>query len=134
MNRFRGHIAAIQTEEQFSGVTIVLEGDIALQAMVIETPASAPYLVEGGDVVVHFKETEVILCLPGDLGLSEPNRLSGTVHSLEPGRLLSWVCLRTTLGDIGAVVPSEAWEKLDLKVGDPAIACIKTTEVMLSEK
>ena len=134
MNRFKGHIKVIQTQEPFSRVTTVLEGGIQLQAMVIETPATASYLAEGGHIVVHFKETEVILCLPGNSGISEPNQIQGTVQSIEPGTLLSWVSLQTVLGSVGAVVPSDALKNLGLEVGGEAVACVKTTEVMLSQK
>ncbi|MDM9630838.1 TOBE domain-containing protein [Robiginitalea aurantiaca] len=132
MNKFDGHIAEIQTHEQLSKVTAVLEGGLRIQAMVIETPDTADYMVEGGKISVHFKETEVILCLPETSGISEPNQVQGIIVSLESGVLLTWVCLQTKIGDIGAVIPSDAVKALDLSIGKKAVACVKTTEVMLS--
>lgn len=132
MNKFDGHIGQIRTHEQLSQVTVVLDGGIKVQAIVIETPETAAYLADGGKVSVLFKETEVILCLAGNTGFSEPNQIKGKIKSMETGALLAWVCLQTDIGDIGAVIPSDAIKNLGLDKGKDVIACVKTTEVMLS--
>lgn len=132
MNRFEGHIGEIRTHEQLSQVSVVLSDGLTIQAMVIETPETASYLDKGGKVSVLFKETEVILCLSGTKGISEPNQIKGNVFAIESGTLLSWVSLKTEIGNIGAVIPSESVVKLGLQKGQAAIACVKTTEVMLS--
>mgnify|MGYP001826517494 FL=1 len=132
MNRFQGHIGAIRTCEQISLVTTILETDHEIQAVVIETPETAPYLKTGGKAAVLFKETEVILGLPGTLQLSEPNQIPAEVVRMEPGTLLTWVALRTAFGDIGAIIPAESVALLGLVPGKEVIACVKTTEVMLS--
>lgn len=132
MNRFEGKIVAIQTHEPFSQVTADLGGGVSLQATVIDTPETAGYLVEGGPVSVHFKETEVILCLPGMPGISEPNLIPGKLTAIENGSLLTWVGLQTGIGSLGAVIPSEAVKQLHLQPGQEVLACVKTTEVMLS--
>ena len=132
MNRFQGHIGAIRTCQQISLVTTILEADHEIQAVVIETPETAPYLKIGGKAAVLFKETEVVLGLPGTLQLSEPNQIPAEVDRLEPGTLFTWVGLRTPIGDIGAVIPAESVALLGLIPGKEVIACVKTTEVMLS--
>ena len=132
MNRFEGTIVAVRTHEPLSRVTVGLGGGVRLQATVIETPLTAPHLTEGSRVAVHFKETEVILLLPGATGLSEPNLISATLSAMEEGVLLSWVGLQTEFGNLGAVIPSESVGQLHLHPGQKVLACIKTTEVMLS--
>jgi molybdopterin-binding protein len=132
MNRFDAHIGEVRTHEQLSQVTAVFQSGLKVQAIVIETPETAAYLVEGGSVSVLFKETEVILFLPGHPGISEPNQIPGEVKSMEAGALLTWVCLETEIGDLGAIIPSDSVKHLNLLVGSEAVACIKTTEVMLS--
>jgi molybdopterin-binding protein len=133
MNRFEGHIVAVNTHDPLSRVITDLGGGLRLQATVIETPRTAAYLREGSRVAVHFKETEVILCLPGTPGVSEPNLIPGTLGSIEEGVLLTWVGLQTGIGTLGAVIPSESIRLLHLHPGQEVLACIKTTEVMLSE-
>lgn len=132
MNRFQGHIGAIRTCEQISLVSAVLEAGQQIQAVVIETPETAPYLKMGGAVAVLFKETEVILYLPGKTQISEPNQIPAEVDRLEEGTLFTWVGLRTPIGHIGAIIPAESVALLGLIPGKEVIACVKTTEVMLS--
>ena len=132
MNRFEGHIGAIRTHEQLSQVTAVLTSGLQIQAVVIETPETAAYLKKGGGVFVLFKETELFLCLPGNTGISEPNQIPAVVATIEAGALLTWVGLRTEIGDLGAIIPSDSVKRLRLAPGNEVIACVKTTEVMLS--
>jgi molybdopterin-binding protein len=132
MNRYEGHIGAIRTHQQLSQVTAVLSGGLQIQAVVIETPETAAYLKPGSDVSVIFKETEVLLCLPGNTGISEPNQIPAQVAVIQAGTLLTWVGLQTAIGDLGAVIPSDAVRLLQLAPGNEVIACVKTTEVMLS--
>ena len=65
-------------------------------------------------------------------GLSARNQLRGTVVSVRGDRVLCEVVLR--LGDgqeITAVITRRSVERLGLRPGRPAIAVIKSTEVML---
>ncbi len=65
------------------------------------------------------------------LRVSGRNQLRGVVASIRRDGLLAAVRLR--IGDqyVQAVVTAEAVEELGLEVGQPAIALIKATEVML---
>ncbi|MGB5188978.1 TOBE domain-containing protein [Robiginitalea sp.] len=132
MNRLEGHIGAIRTCDQISRVTAVLDAGQEIQAVVIETPETAPYLKKGSKTAVLFKETEVILCLPGNSQISEPNQIPAQVDKMEAGILFTWIGLRTPIGDLGAIIPSESVSLLGLTPGKEVIACVKTTEVMLS--
>jgi molybdopterin-binding protein len=67
--------------------------------------------------------------------LSARNQLRGTVASVEHGRVLSSV--KVTLPDgqgITAAITREAAEELGLAPGDPVVAVIKATEVMLGRE
>lgn len=67
--------------------------------------------------------------------LSARNQLHGTVAAVEHGRVMSSV--KVTLPDgqgITAVVTREAAEDLALAPGDPVVAIIKATEVMLGRE
>jgi len=67
--------------------------------------------------------------------LSARNQLRGTVAAVEHGRVMSSV--KVTLPDgqgITAAITREAAEELGLAPGDPVVAVIKATEVMLARE
>lgn len=131
MNRFEGNIVKVETSGPLSLATIALGDGVAVTAIVIETPESAPYLREGGAVSVLFKETEVILATGPCQEVGIENRIPGTVRSVEAGPLLSKVSLETASGGLEAVVSSKALASLGLERGDQAVALVKINEVML---
>ncbi len=68
------------------------------------------------------------------LKISGRNQLHGTVREIRKDGLLASVRLAVGDQSVQAVITSEAVEELGLKVGDPAIALIKATEVMLMHR
>ena len=65
--------------------------------------------------------------------LSTRNQLSGTVVEVTSGAVMATVKLRLDGGDqvITASITKEAVEELGLEVGSPAVALVKSTEVMI---
>ncbi|HEY1573707.1 MAG TPA: molybdopterin-binding protein [Pseudonocardiaceae bacterium] len=64
--------------------------------------------------------------------LSARNQLSGTVAEIEPGAVMTIVKIQLDGGqEVTASVTRESVQDLDLKVGSPVKAVIKSTEVML---
>lgn len=64
--------------------------------------------------------------------LSARNQLVGTVAGIEPGAVMSIVKVTLPGGqEITASVTKESVEDLELKVGSPVTAMIKSTEVLL---
>ena len=55
MNRFPGHISAIEVSGNLSLVTVSLQHEVGIKAIVIETPDTAKYLHVGNEVNVLFK-------------------------------------------------------------------------------
>ncbi|MCO5724072.1 TOBE domain-containing protein [Robiginitalea marina] len=131
MNSFNGHIGSIETAGHLSMVGVDI-GGIFLYALVIETPQTAPWLAVGRPVAALFKETEVILGVGGSLPVSILNRIPGTLTRLEQGTLLSRAVLQAPAGEVTALVPTGALTGLGLREQYPAVALIKTNEVMLS--
>jgi molybdopterin-binding protein len=67
--------------------------------------------------------------------LSARNQLRGTVEAVQHGRVMS--SIKVTLPDgqgITAAITREAAEELGLAPGDPVVAVIKATEVMLGRE
>lgn len=132
MNSFQGNISDIEVSGSLSLVTVRVNSEISLKAIVIETPDTAPYLARGTEINVIFKETEVVIGLENNLPISLQNRINGTVASIEKARLISKIVLQTSAGNIGSVISTEAIRQLKLRKGLPVTAMIKLNEIMLS--
>ncbi|HEX3648709.1 MAG TPA: molybdopterin-binding protein [Pseudonocardiaceae bacterium] len=64
--------------------------------------------------------------------LSARNQLSGTIAEIEPGAVMTIVKIQLDGGqEVTASVTRDSVRDLDLKVGSPVKAVIKSTEVML---
>ena len=132
MNKLPGHISTIETEGDLSIVTIALQQNIQLKVIVIETPDSADYMKVGQPVSTLFKETEVILSLQPDPGISIENRIPCTISHIEGGRLLSRVELSFGNVQLVSLLSAAAVKKLQLKAGQDILALIKFNEIMLA--
>ncbi|WP_299434732.1 TOBE domain-containing protein [uncultured Maribacter sp.] len=133
MNNLKGHISAVQVSGTMSIVSVTIAKDLIWKVIVIETPETAPYLVIDKKITLLFKETEVIIGTGDLLNLSIQNRITGTIKQLKKGTLLSNILVYTTLGDVAAIVATDAIEKLQLKEGLNITAMVKLNEIMLSE-
>ncbi|MBI9064974.1 MAG: TOBE domain-containing protein [Marinilabiliaceae bacterium] len=132
MNVLTGQIETITIQGSLSLVRVLVD-QIPLTAIVIDTPETAAYLVPDNVIKVIFKETEVIVGKGGDHQISLQNRLSGRIHAIETGQLLSRLVIDTHAGQVVSVITANAVEQLALKVGSEVTAMIKTNEIMLSQ-
>ncbi len=132
MNRLRGRITAIASDGHVSLVDVAVGGD-SFAAILLETPAAAPYLASGNEVAVLFKETEVSLAknLSGEISLR--NRVRGVVRHIRRGAILSEVALDYQGQCITSIITSRAAARLALREGDEVEALIKANEVTLTE-
>lgn len=131
MNTFHGRVTQVQTEGSLSLVDVQV-GDISFTSIVIETPETAPYLVEGGEIIVMFKETEVSVSRPVRTHVSLQNKLPCRVVRVRKGALLATVTLQHPIGTIESVITVRAVDQLGLAPGIEVLAMIKTNEIMLS--
>ncbi|GAB3654252.1 hypothetical protein GCM10028791_24850 [Echinicola sediminis] len=132
MNQFQGKISKIQTSGQLSIVTVDMGKQLFFKSVIIDTPSSAPYLKENGTVSVLFKETEVVISTEVQPKISLQNQLEGILLELEKGDLLSRLRIDTVLGQVTAIISSQAVDELDLVKGSQLTAMIKLNEVILS--
>ena len=133
MNRLQGHIVDIEVSGNLSVVTVAIDNNIRLKAIVIETPESAEYLRKERQILLLFKETEVIIGTGKNFQVSVLNRIPGKIINIEKGRLLSRIVLETDGGEITAIIGSHAVDQLRLKMDLDVTAMIKLNEVMLKE-
>ena len=131
MNQLPGIIKEILSEGQLSIVRITACGDI-FSAIVIDTPATAPYLVKDGPINMLFKENEVVMAKSFSGLISLQNRFEGVIKELEQGKLLCKVVIDYKGVGINSIITANAAIQLNLAVGDQVTAMIKTNEISLS--
>jgi molybdate transport system regulatory protein len=132
MNCLQGIIESLNVFENLTLTTIKVN-NVLMKSIVIETPETCPYLVEGKLVKVLFKETEVVIGKGDNLAISLQNRFDCTIKHIEKGVLLSKLTLNSQGSEIFSIITSNAVKQLELEIGSNVLAMIKTNEVMLSE-
>ncbi|MEM9648178.1 MAG: TOBE domain-containing protein [Bacteroidota bacterium] len=132
MNSFQGQISTITTSGNLSIVSVKLDQNIMVKAIVVEAPESSSLLQENGRVKVLFKETEVVLGVGQNLSVSLQNQIPGKIKAIKKGALLSRVHLDTKVGEIVSVISTKAVHTLGLKENSEGLAMIKLNEVMLA--
>ena len=132
MNKLRGRITAIESNDHVSLVDVDVSGD-SFTATLLETPDDAPYLQVGNAVEVLFKETDVSLAKNLSGLISLRNRMQATVKLVRGGAILSEVVLDYRGQSISSIVTSRSIKRLDIQAGDAIEALVKANEVSLME-
>lgn len=132
MNAFKGTIQSIETQGSLSLVKIKVL-TFLFSTIILETPSTASYLKEGNTIRVLFKETEVVIGKGTDHLISMQNKLAGEILTIEKGLLLSKLILHTAIGELTAIITSNAVKQLALEKGEKVTAMIKTNEITLSK-
>jgi len=131
MNSLKGTISDIRSQNHMSLVTIDVLGN-SMRSIVLDSPSTVDYLQTDHLINVLFKETEVILAIPGKHHISLQNQLICTVTHIEKGVLLGKVVMDFKGNSITSIVTSRAVEQLGISVGSEIMALIKTNEIMLA--
>ena len=131
MNNFEGFIKTVHVNGNLSIVDIEVTSDILMKAIILDTPETASYLKSNSKVSILFKETEVIIGLGDQSGISLQNKIPAIITSLEIGNLLCKLDLKSDAGIFTAIISAAAAVALNLKVEDEVTAMIKLNEVML---
>lgn len=116
-----------------SVVSVEIENGIALQSIVIDTPASANYLQKGKEIFALFKETEVVISTDKKPQISIENQLKGIVTQIEKGSLLSELTIQTGQHFLTAIITTATAESLRLQEGSDILAMVKVNDIMLSD-
>lgn len=130
MNRIKGTITAIKTDEGISLVTVEAAGQL-FSSVVIDTPQTAPYLRVGNPVFLVFKETEMAIGkdLSGDLSIR--NRFAATISAIEESSVLAKITLDFNGQQLVSMITTASSRRLKLQVGDKVEGLVKTTEMSL---
>ena len=132
MNRLRGRITRIESNDHVSLVDVEVSGD-SFTATLLETPEDARYLKVGNSVDVLFKETEVSLAKGLSGLISLRNRVLTTVRQVRSGVILSEVVLEYRGQTISSIITTGSIKRMDIKAGDEVEALVKANEVTLLE-
>ena len=132
MNRLKGKIEAISSHDELMLLEINTL-DTKMKAIIIGQVNDYPYLNIGCDVMVLFKETEVVISKGKELKISLQNNLTCTITSIEKGELLSQVHLNFKDISLSSIITTKSVERLNLKPQDTVAALIKTNELIISE-
>jgi molybdopterin-binding protein len=131
MNSLTGEIIDVASTAGLSIVKVKC-GHSVFTALVISEPTSNTFVRHGARVLVHFKETEVMIGIPGPLEISVQNKIPCTIKKMEEGKILTQLTLTFEGLEIVSIITSNAVKQLKLEAGAQVIALIKTNEVTLS--
>ena len=133
-NALRGVIASVTDGAVNAEVALKLSDGVEIIAIVTRESVEALDLKPGAPAIALIKAGWVILA-PGEVAprTSARNALPGRVVRREDGAVNSEITLELDLGKtLVATVTKESAETLDFKVGDPAVALIKASHVILA--
>lgn len=132
-NQLKGTISSIK-EGAVNGVVSIDLGGVTIKAGITMEAIESLGLKEGMEAYAIIKATNVMFGAGSEpiKGISARNQLVGTVEQVKEGAVNGHV--RLTLPDgnhIMGSITNEAIESLGLKEGEPAIAIIKATDVIV---
>ncbi len=132
-NQLQGKVLEIRRGIVDAQVTVALNAQDRLVAVITNDSVDSLNLSEGGDVYALIKSSFVILATADDgYHTSARNRLAGMVSAIHEGPVNCEVMLELNGGkSITALVTSESVQALQLAVGQRAAALIKASHIIL---
>ena len=133
-NALRGVIDAVHHGAVNSEVTLRLQGDDVLHAIITKDSAESLDLAPGGEAVALIKSSWVLLAAEGECEkVSARNRLCGVVTRVTDGAVNAEVVLELPGGNtIAAIITEGSLGDLGFKVGEKACALIKANNIILA--
>lgn len=124
MNTLFATVTSIVSSEHLTCLGARTEEDTFLLLL-----AEPPYDPLGTQIVLAFKETEVILL--SSKAPSTANVASATIQRIQHGEVLSEVTLAYNDTTVTALVPTLTYEKLGAGVGDSIYWMVQPSEISL---
>ena len=132
-NQLKGTIVKV-VEGAVNGVVVISLGDEEIKADITRESIKELGLTEGKAAYAVIKATNVMFASGTEriTNISARNQLAGTIVKVTEGAVNGHVSLEMADGNVvSGSITNEAIESLGLKVGDPALAVIKATDVMV---
>jgi molybdate transport system regulatory protein len=135
-NQFAGPVETLKQGVVDVEVSIRLDPQLVLTAIVTRESAESLGLTPGKDVLAFVKASSIVLVVEDDghdTRISARNRFKGTVARIHAGPVNSEVTLDLPGGRhvLTAVVTDDSVKRLGLKVGQPVTAVFKAPSVFL---
>lgn len=132
MNELSARITNIESNDSISLIELKNENQ-QFKTVVINSGNKEPEYIINEDVILLFKETEVILGKGEFENISLQNRIPCKISSIEKGKLLSKIYLDSEVGKFCSIITSKSVERLKLEGNSSVTAMIKTNELMISK-
>ena len=132
MNRLKGNITSIDSQDGLSLITINVEG-VSVNSIIIFEPTESEIYKVDSMVELLFKETEVIVSTGNSMEISLQNCFECEIDSIKKGKLMSEVKLNFAKSSLTAVITTLSTDRLSLSVGKKVKALVKTNEIMISK-
>lgn len=132
-NQLKGTIVKV-VEGAVNGVVTISLGNEEIKANITRESIKELGLTEGKAAYAVIKATNVMFASGTEriANISARNQLAGTIVKVTEGAVNGHVSLEMADGNVvSGSITNEAIESLGLKVGDPALAVIKATDVMV---
>ncbi len=132
-NQFAGPVVAIRQGVVDCEVSIRLDPQLELTAIVTRESAENLGLAPGRDVLAFVKASSILLLVGEEGEISARNRFTGTVANIHEGQVNAEVTLKLP-GDrlvITAVITAASVKRMGLLVGQPVTAVFKASSVFL---
>lgn len=132
-NQFAGPITVLREGEVSFEVSLRLDAEHVLSAIITRESAENLGLAIGREVHAFVKASAVILLTDPTIRITARNQLWGEVSRIHDGPVNSEVTLTLPGGrTVTAIVTSDSVETLGLVVGKPACALFKASSVILA--
>ena len=133
-NALRGVVERVKQGAVNAEVTLRIADGVEITAVVTRESASELGLEPGRPAIALIKSSFVILArAEASLRTSARNQLAGKVVRREDGAVNSEISLAFDAGKtLTATITRESADALDLKLGDPVLALIKASHVILA--
>lgn len=132
-NQLKGTVASV-TDGAVNGIVLISLGDTTITADITMASIKELDLAEGKDAIAIIKASNVMFAA-GDApikGISARNQLVGTVSTIKKGAVNGHVGLELADGSIvTGSITNAAIDDLGLEVGAPAVAIVKSTDVIV---
>ena len=132
MNQLKGTITGIQSYEGLSIVKVQGPNNCMFTSLVMDDVESAAWLQQGKQVILYFKEIEVMISKDADVRVSTQNRLPCKIKSMDTGVILCQLELLFGETIITSIITANACKQLNLRENDLVTALIKTNEISVS--
>lgn len=132
-NALRGVVTAIAPGAVNGEVTLSVGEGVELVSIVTLRSIAELGLELGRPAIALIKSSFVVLAIGDNLRTSARNQIRGVVSARDDGAVSSEVTLDIGAGkSVTATLTRESAEALDLKLGDPAVALVKASHVILA--